>query len=157
MVQLARGVDQAGGNVVRFEVGVRGEDLRGRLAGGEQLEHVDDAHTKPANAGATAALLGIDRDSLEPLVHELSVASYDAADRAIPSGFAHPKLDPATSHAGCYLRVADVTSLYRAFEAAALPRRGIPRMDALERKPWGMLEFAVVDPDGNLLRIGQVL
>lgn len=30
-------------------------------------------------------------------------------------------------------------------------------MDALERKPWGMLEFAVVDPDGNLLRIGQVL
>lgn len=71
--------------------------------------------------------------------------------------FAHPKLDPATSHAGCYLRVADVTGLYRAFEAAALPRRGIPRMDALERKPWGMLEFAVVDPDGNLLRIGQVL
>jgi catechol 2,3-dioxygenase-like lactoylglutathione lyase family enzyme len=71
--------------------------------------------------------------------------------------FAHPKLDPATSHAGCYLRVADVTSLYRAFEAAALPRRGIPRMDALERKPWGMLEFAVVDPDGNLLRIGQLL
>ncbi len=71
--------------------------------------------------------------------------------------FAHPKLDPATSHAGCYLRVADVTSLYRAFEAASLPRRGIPRMDALERKPWGMLEFAVVDPDGNLLRIGQVL
>lgn len=71
--------------------------------------------------------------------------------------FAHRQLDPATSHFGCYLRVADVASLHRAFETADLPRRGIPRMDALERKPWGMLEFAVVDPDGNLLRIGQVL
>jgi hypothetical protein len=30
-------------------------------------------------------------------------------------------------------------------------------MDTLEDKPWGLREFAVVDPDGNLLRIGQVI
>ncbi len=30
-------------------------------------------------------------------------------------------------------------------------------MDALEDKPWGLREFAVVDPDGKLLRIGQVI
>ena len=30
-------------------------------------------------------------------------------------------------------------------------------MDALEHTPWGMREFAVVDPAGNLLRIGQVV
>jgi hypothetical protein len=30
-------------------------------------------------------------------------------------------------------------------------------MDALEDKPWGLREFAVIDPDGNLLRIGQLL
>jgi hypothetical protein len=30
-------------------------------------------------------------------------------------------------------------------------------MDRLQDKPWGMREFAVVDPDGNLVRIGQVL
>ncbi len=30
-------------------------------------------------------------------------------------------------------------------------------MDILEDKPWGMREFAVVDEDGNLLRIGQAI
>ena len=30
-------------------------------------------------------------------------------------------------------------------------------MDALEDKPWGLREFAIGDPDGNLLRIGQIL
>jgi hypothetical protein len=28
---------------------------------------------------------------------------------------------------------------------------------SLEDKPWGLREFAVVDPDGNLLRIGQLI
>jgi catechol 2,3-dioxygenase-like lactoylglutathione lyase family enzyme len=71
--------------------------------------------------------------------------------------FSHPKCDPATSHAGCYLRVADVAALHEAFARASLPRFGIPRMDALEHKPSGMLEFAVVDADGNLVRVGQVV
>jgi len=70
--------------------------------------------------------------------------------------FAHPTLRPPESHAGCYIRVASVDALYHAFAAAALPVAGIPRMDTLADKPWGMREFAVVDPDGNLLRIGQV-
>ena len=71
--------------------------------------------------------------------------------------FAHPALRPAESHAGCYVRVADVDALYRACAAASLPVAGIPRLDAVANKPWGMREFAVVDPDGNLLRIGQPL
>ena len=36
-------------------------------------------------------------------------------------------------------------------------RPGIPRITALEDQPWGMREFALVDPDGNLLRVGQEL
>lgn len=71
--------------------------------------------------------------------------------------FAHPDLVPAASSAGCYVRVLDVASVHRAFAAAQLARSGIPRMDALDVKPWGMKEFAIVDPDGNQLRIGQVL
>ena len=71
--------------------------------------------------------------------------------------FAHPALVPSESWAGCYLRVQDVDGVYRAFSACPLPRSGIPRMDALKDKPWGLREFAVVDPDGNLLRIGQVI
>lgn len=66
-------------------------------------------------------------------------------------------LVPAESSAMCYIRVSDAEGMFRAFAAAALPRKGIPRMDALEDKPWGMREFAIVDPDGNLLRIGQLL
>jgi catechol 2,3-dioxygenase-like lactoylglutathione lyase family enzyme len=71
--------------------------------------------------------------------------------------FAHPALRPAESHAGCYIRVADVNALYQAFQSASLPRQGIPRMDVITDKPWAMREFAVIDDDGNLLRVGQVL
>ncbi len=71
--------------------------------------------------------------------------------------FAHNELVPANSHAGCYIRVMDVDGVYRAFSASQLPRTGIPRMDMLEDKPWGLREFAIVDIDGNLLRIGQVI
>jgi len=71
--------------------------------------------------------------------------------------FSHEELLPAESSAGCYIRVLDVEDIYRSFSSSQLPRTGIPRMDTLENKPWGLREFAVVDPDGNLLRIGQVI
>ena len=71
--------------------------------------------------------------------------------------FTHPELRPAESSAMCYLRVSDVERIYAAFALAELPRQGRPRQDVLEDKPWGMREFAIVDPDGNLLRIGQTL
>jgi hypothetical protein len=71
--------------------------------------------------------------------------------------FTHKELRPAESSAGCYVRVSDAESICQSFAAAKLPRKGIPRQDALEDKPWGMREFAIVDPDGNLLRIGQTL
>lgn len=71
--------------------------------------------------------------------------------------FTHKELDPAESSAGCYIRVTDVESFYRSCSSSKLPRSGIPRMDVLEDKPWGLREFAVVDPDGNLIRIGQII
>jgi catechol 2,3-dioxygenase-like lactoylglutathione lyase family enzyme len=71
--------------------------------------------------------------------------------------FTHTELRPAESSAMCYIRVSDVESIYQAFALAQLPPKGIPRMDAIQDKAWGMREFAIVDPDGNLLRIGQLL
>ena len=71
--------------------------------------------------------------------------------------FLHETLIPAESSFSCYIRVGDVEAVYRAFGAAKLPSRGIPRMEPLENKPWGMREFAVVDEDGTLIRIGQEL
>lgn len=71
--------------------------------------------------------------------------------------FTHKELIPAESSASCYIRVLDVESIYRSFLLIQLPRTGIPRMDTLENKPWGLREFAIIDLDGNLLRIGQIM
>lgn len=71
--------------------------------------------------------------------------------------FLHRELRPEQSHFQCYLRVGDANALHRAFAKAGLPANGIPRLTPVETKPWGMLEFALVDGDGTLLRAGQVL
>jgi catechol 2,3-dioxygenase-like lactoylglutathione lyase family enzyme len=71
--------------------------------------------------------------------------------------FTQNELVPAESSAGCYIRVLDVDSIYNACSTNGLPKAGIPRMDKIENKPWGLREFAIVDPDGNLLRIGQII
>ena len=71
--------------------------------------------------------------------------------------FTHRDLVPAESSSGCYIRVLDVDSIYNACSTSGLPKSGIPCMQHLENKPWGLREFSIVDPDGNLLRIGQVI
>ena len=71
--------------------------------------------------------------------------------------FTQVDLDPASSSAGCYLRVLNVDDIHSEFTNANLRNSGIPRMDGIENKPWGMREFAIVDPNGNLIRIGQAL
>ncbi|MCL1532691.1 VOC family protein [Xanthomonas nasturtii] len=71
--------------------------------------------------------------------------------------FAHPNLDPAACYAGCYIRVGDADALHAAMNVATLPALGIPRLDPVGDKPWGMREFAIVDESGNLIRIGQVI
>jgi catechol 2,3-dioxygenase-like lactoylglutathione lyase family enzyme len=68
--------------------------------------------------------------------------------------FPHPDFDPTTSCAGCYVRVQDVEAWYETARHAGLPSAGIPRLIALRDRPWGMREFAIVDPNGSLLRIG---
>ncbi len=51
----------------------------------------------------------------------------------------------------CYLRVDDLDDLHRELAAA-----GLERVTALHAKPWGMREFEVWDPSGNLLRFGEM-
>lgn len=69
--------------------------------------------------------------------------------------FAYADLPPAENYGQCYWRVTDVDALHAECQAAGLPRAGVPRLDAVENKPWGMREFAIVDPNGNLVRVGQ--
>lgn len=89
--------------------------------------------------------------------------AFDAAYAILTLGdielhfFAHPALLPAENHAGCYIRTDRVEQLHAAFLVARLPAVGIPRLEAVSDKPWGMREFALVDHDGNLVRVGQVI
>ncbi|MCR3782998.1 VOC family protein, partial [Pseudomonas aeruginosa] len=66
-------------------------------------------------------------------------------------------LEPKTNCSAAYLRLEDAQALHRQAAALGLGGQGIPRITALEDQPWGMREFALVDPDGNLLRVGQEL
>lgn len=49
----------------------------------------------------------------------------------------------------CYFYVDDLQATYRAFEAAK-----VGRLMPIEDKPWGMPEFALVDLNGTLIRVG---
>jgi catechol 2,3-dioxygenase-like lactoylglutathione lyase family enzyme len=66
--------------------------------------------------------------------------------------FQRPALDPGKNEGGCYLRVADARALH-----AALYTAGIEGLGTLKDRPWGVREFALVDPSGNLVRMGQTL
>lgn len=50
---------------------------------------------------------------------------------------------PIVPQAGVYLRVSDIAKWAAPFGAT------------VEEKPWGMREFALTDPDGNHIRIGE--
>ena len=70
--------------------------------------------------------------------------------------FHRPELDPWTLDRRCYLYVEDADELFAEFGRVGLPGSGIPRLHgAPSDSDYGMREFALVDPDGNLLRIGS--
>jgi catechol 2,3-dioxygenase-like lactoylglutathione lyase family enzyme len=71
--------------------------------------------------------------------------------------FLEPGLIPGENDTMCYWRVSDADRLYDEFSKLELPREGIPRLTAPADQPWGMREFALVDPSGNLVRIGHDL
>ncbi len=65
--------------------------------------------------------------------------------------------DPRTNASSACFRVGDVDGLFNAFSEAAISRssRGIPRL-AAPQEQHGLRMFALVDPDGNLIRcIGE--
>jgi catechol 2,3-dioxygenase-like lactoylglutathione lyase family enzyme len=72
--------------------------------------------------------------------------------------FLSSQLDPWSSDAGCYLYVEDADAVFAEFARLGLPGSGIPRLHgAPQDTDYGLREFAVVDPDGNLLRIGSFI
>ncbi len=64
VVEITRGVGEAGADVFRFQVRIVRKDLLGGGAAGEHVEDVFDADTHATNAGAPAALLRINGDAI---------------------------------------------------------------------------------------------
>ena len=58
---------------------------------------------------------------------------------------------PETTSTQCYLYVKGVDALY----AQAMSADAVHPNGKLENKPWGLREFALLDRDMNLLRIGE--
>jgi catechol 2,3-dioxygenase-like lactoylglutathione lyase family enzyme len=68
--------------------------------------------------------------------------------------FPHPGLDPAASWFSACVRVAELDALRAGWETAGVPvaEGAVPRMTGTTRIAPDLRMFAVVDPDGSLLR-----
>lgn len=71
--------------------------------------------------------------------------------------FPHPDLDPAKSAHGCCIRLDDLTAFYRVCLDAGVPEQcwGQPRVQPPRKEDSGLTFGALIDPDGNLLRLIQ--
>ncbi|MGH2444597.1 MAG: bleomycin resistance protein [Candidatus Limnocylindria bacterium] len=69
--------------------------------------------------------------------------------------------DPAASYSTCYVFVANIDDLYEQFRIGLkelfgrIPTRGIPRIGPLKDMSYGVRQFLMTDPGGNIIRIGQ--
>jgi catechol 2,3-dioxygenase-like lactoylglutathione lyase family enzyme len=71
--------------------------------------------------------------------------------------FSKPDVDPLTTDFSCYLRVPDADALHAEWEAIAVPHdasTGSRLMGPVDTD-YGLREFALVDPSGNLYRVGS--
>ena len=66
--------------------------------------------------------------------------------------FAFADLNPAENYGQIYLRTRDIDALYHTFLEQQVP---IHTNGGLQVKPWGQKEFAMLDPDNNLLTFGE--
>lgn len=60
-----------------------------------------------------------------------------------------PDLDPERNAAACFVHVDDPALLQEQWKG-----QGLPVSDVL-LEPWGVREFSVKDPSGNLIRVGR--
>jgi catechol 2,3-dioxygenase-like lactoylglutathione lyase family enzyme len=62
--------------------------------------------------------------------------------------FNAPGIDGSLTDHTCCIYVEDLEGTYRAFQ-----RAGVGKLMPIERKPWGVPEFVLIDVNGNMLRV----
>lgn len=85
---------------------------------------------------------------------DISAANYDGylimqKDSIEIHFFEFKELNPKENYGQVYIRTNDIDTIYHQMRAHT------PHLMPLENKPWGQKEFALVDPDNNLLTFGQ--
>jgi catechol 2,3-dioxygenase-like lactoylglutathione lyase family enzyme len=68
--------------------------------------------------------------------------------------FEFKELDPKENYGQIYIRTDSIDTLYRSMLDKKL---SIHPAGQLQIKPWGQKEFAMLDPDNNLLTFGENL
>ena len=66
--------------------------------------------------------------------------------------FEFKDLDPKENYGQVYIRTDDIDTLYQSLIDS---KTTIHPNGPLQTKPWGQKEFALLDPDSNLLTFGQ--
>lgn len=68
--------------------------------------------------------------------------------------FKFKELNPKENYGQIYIRTDDIDTLYQSLldNKVSIHPNGL-----LQVKPWGQKEFALLDPDNNLLTFGQCL
>ncbi len=66
--------------------------------------------------------------------------------------FEFKELDPKENYGQVYIRTNEIDKLHQSFLDKKI---SIHPNGHLETKPWGQKEFALLDPDNNLLTFGQ--
>ena len=66
--------------------------------------------------------------------------------------FEFAELDPKENYGQVYIRTNDIHGLYKSMLEN---NTEIHPNGKLQTKPWGQTEFALLDPDNNLLTFGQ--
>lgn len=66
--------------------------------------------------------------------------------------FEFKEIDPKENYSGVYIRTDNIDNLYQTLLDNKV---SIHPNGPLETKPWGQREFALLDPDNNLLTFGQ--
>ena len=68
--------------------------------------------------------------------------------------FEFKNLDPKENYGQIYIRMNDIDGFY---SLLIKNKVGIHPNGHLQIKPWGQKEFALLDPDNNLLTFGQAI
>jgi catechol 2,3-dioxygenase-like lactoylglutathione lyase family enzyme len=68
--------------------------------------------------------------------------------------FEFTAIDPKENYGQVYIRSNDIDKLYQSMLDNKI---SIHPAGSLQQKPWGQKEFALLDPDNNLLTFGQAV